>query len=72
MKILLQETSEESGSKYQTYIEVKDSIHSTGKKHLAFSSVWTGAKNPEEHRTQYEIMLDENGINNLKSVLGIN
>jgi hypothetical protein len=71
MKILLQETPEESGSKYQTYVEIKDSMHPTGKKHLAFSSVWTGAKNPEEHRTQYEIMLDENGINNLKTVLGI-
>ena len=71
MKTLLQETSEESGSKYQIYVEVKDSIHPTDKKHLVFSSVWTGAKNPQEHRTQYEVMLDQNGINNLKTVLGL-
>jgi hypothetical protein len=71
MKILLQETPEESGSKYQIYVELKESIHPTDKKHLAFSSVWSGAKNPQEHRIQYEVMLDENGINNLKTVLGI-
>ena len=71
MKTLIQETSEESGSKYQIYVEVKDSIHPTDKKHLVFSSVWTGAKNPQEHRTQYEVMLDQNGINNLKTVLGL-
>jgi hypothetical protein len=71
MKTLIQETPEESGSKYQIYVEVKDSIHPTDKKHLLFSSVWTGAKNPQEHRTQYEVMLDQNGINNLKTVLGL-
>lgn len=71
MKILLQETPEESGSKYQIYVEVKDSIHPTNFKHLVFSSVWSGARNPQEHRKQYEVLLDEQGITNLKTVLGI-
>jgi hypothetical protein len=34
MKILLQETPEESGSKYQTYVELKESIHPTGTRNI--------------------------------------
>lgn len=71
MKTLIQETTDLSGHKYQIYVEVKESIHPTNLKHLAFSSVWTGAKNPDEPRTQYQVMLDSDGINNLMKILGV-
>ena len=69
MKILLQETPEESGSKYKVYVEVKDSIYPTNLKHIQFSSVWTGAKNPEAHQVHYEVMLNKQGIQALKQLL---
>lgn len=69
MKRIIQETTEESGSVYQNIVEVKSLIFPAEFKQIEFSSVWTGAKNPEEPQKKYSILLNKEGIQNLKELL---
>jgi hypothetical protein len=69
MKRIIQETIEESGSIYQNIVEVKSIMFPSEFKQLEFSSVWTGAKNSEEPQKKYSILLNKEGIQNLKELL---
>lgn len=69
MKKLLQRTNEESGSVYETYIEIKNSDYPTNLLHLELSSVWTGSKNPKEHQKRFEFLLTKDAAKTLVDLL---
>jgi hypothetical protein len=72
MKKLIHEIPETSGSKYQLWAELIPCYHPSDCKTLAFSSVWTGAKNPNEHQNKWQVMLAPDAIKNLIELLESN
>lgn len=67
MKVILQEVPEESGSTYRLIAEVAPSIgdYTT----LTFSTVWTGAKKPDEPHIKYRVHLTDEAKKKLKEIL---
>lgn len=68
MKALIHETPESSGSTYQLYATA---VSHSDYVHLKFSSVWTGAKNPESEQNKFEAFLSKEDIARLKSLLEV-
>jgi hypothetical protein len=69
MKMLIQEVKEESGSVYQLFAEVSECPNPSGYKQLEFSSLWTGAKDPELPLNKGRLFLSPEGYDNLKVLL---
>lgn len=67
MKVILQEIKEESESLHKLYAETSPCIG--GYTTLTFSTVWTGAKNPDEPQIKYRVHLTEEGLKKLKELL---
>lgn len=67
MEVILQETLEESGYIYKVIAETAPSIG--GYTTLTFSTVWTGAKKPDEPHIKYRVHLDEEARKRLKEIL---
>ena len=72
MKKLIQEVHEESGSVYQLYGELEKCYHPDDYHTLVFSSIWTGAKNPELEQVKGKLLLSPAGLQNLKELLESN
>ena len=66
-KVILQEVHEESGSVYQLIAETTSSIG--GYTTLTFSTIWTGAKKPNEPQIKYRVHLTEEAKEKLKELL---
>jgi hypothetical protein len=66
-KIILQEIEEESGSVHQLIAETSDAIG--GYTCLTFSTIWTGAKDPDLAQNKYRVHLTEEGLKKLKEFL---
>ena len=69
MKKLIHEVKESSGSSYQLWAELTPCPNPKGYKQLQFTSVWTGAKNPEAPQRKGDMLLSPEAINNLKELL---
>lgn len=69
MKRLIQEVKEASGASYQLWAELVDCQHPSDYKQLTFSSVWTGAKNPEAAQRKGEMLLSPEALKNLQELL---
>jgi hypothetical protein len=67
MKSVIQEIKEESGSVYQLIAETEPSIG--GYTMLTFSTIWTGAKKPDEPQIKYRIHLTKEAKSKLKELL---
>lgn len=70
MKKLITEVHEESGATYQLWAELTNIEIPANHKTLTFSSVWTGAKDPKLAQKKCKFMFSEEGIANLKELLG--
>lgn len=68
-KQLLQEIKEASGASYQLWAELRPCAHPEGYQQLTFSSVWTGAKNPEQAQRRGEMLLSAEAVKNLQELL---
>ena len=69
MKRLIQEVKEASGASYQLWAELTECPNPAGYKQLTFSSVWTGAKNPEAPQRKGEMLLSPEAVKNLQELL---
>ena len=69
MKKLLHEVVETSGSSYQLWAELTVCPNPAGYRQLVFSSVWTGAKNPEAPQRKGEMLLSPEALKNLQELL---
>jgi hypothetical protein len=69
MKKLIHEVAEVSGATYQLWAELNDCYHPAGYKELRFSSVWTGAKDPEAPYNKGKFFLSPEALTNLKTLL---
>ena len=69
MKKLIQEVKEVSGSAYQLWAEITPCPNPAGFKQLQFTSVWTGAKNPEAPQRKGDMLLSPEAIKNLQELL---
>lgn len=69
MKKLIHEVPEQSGSTYQLWAELVDCYHPQGYKELKFTSVWTGAKDPEQPYNKGKFLLSPDSLTNLKALL---
>lgn len=69
MKKLIHEVKEQSGNDYQLWAELTDCLRPEGYKSLKFTSMYTGAKNPEIPWNKGEFFLPPNAIDNLKELL---
>ncbi len=67
MKTILQEVHEESGSVYQLIVETESSLG--GYTMLTFSTIWTGAKKPDEPQIKYRVHLTDEAKKKLKDIL---
>ncbi len=67
MKTVIQEVHEESGSVYQLIAETEPSLG--GYTTLTFSTIWTGAKKPNEPQIKYRVHLTEAAKEKLKDLL---
>ena len=67
MKSVIQEIKEESGSVYQLIAETEPSLG--GYTMLTFSTIWTGAKKPNEPQIKYRVHLTEEAKEKLKELL---
>ena len=67
MKVIIQEVPEISGSTYRLIAEVEPSLG--GYTTLTFSSIWTGAKKPNEPHIKYRIHLTDEAKKKLKEIL---
>ena len=69
MKKLIQEVKEESGSAYQLWAEITACPNPAGYKQLQFTSIWTGAKNPELPHRRGDMLLSPDAVKNLQELL---
>lgn len=69
MKKLIQEVHESSGSVYQLYGELEKCYHPDDYHTLVFTSIWTGAKNPDLAQVKGKLLLSPEGLKNLKDLL---
>ena len=69
MKKLLHEVKEASGSIYRLSADLEKCQHPDDYHLLVFSSIWTGAKNPELEQVRGRFMLSPQAIKNLKELL---
>jgi rRNA maturation protein Nop10 len=67
MKVILQEIEEQSGSVYKVIAETVPSIG--GYTTLTFSTVWTGAKKPNDSHIKYRVHLTDEAKKRLKEIL---
>ena len=67
MKVILQEVPEESGSTYRLIAEVEPSLG--GYTTLTFSTIWTGAKKPNDPHIKYRVHLTDEAKKRLKEIL---
>ena len=67
MKVILQEIEEQSGSVYRLIAEVEPSLgdYTT----LTFSTIWTGAKKPNDPHIKYRVHLTDEAKKRLKELL---
>jgi hypothetical protein len=70
MKKLIQEVKEDRGDTYQLYAEITKCYHPSNYHQLVFSSLWTGAKDPELAQVKGKFILSPEGLQNLKDLLG--
>ena len=68
-KKLIQEVKEERGDTYQLFAEFNKCYHPDEYRTLVFSSLWTGAKNPELAQVKGKVLLSPEGLQNLKDLL---
>jgi hypothetical protein len=66
-KVILQEVKEESGSVYQLIAETDSGLG--GYTMLTFSTIWTGAKKPDDPQVKYRVHLTEEAKEKLKELL---
>jgi hypothetical protein len=66
-KVILQEVHEESGSVYQLIAETEPSLG--GYTTLTFSTIWTGAKKPDQPHIKYRVHLTDEAKRKLKELL---
>lgn len=69
MKTLVHEVPEASGSTYQLWAELAPVANPSRHYQLTFSSVWTGAKDPEAPQIKGQFLLGADAINNLRQLL---
>ena len=69
MKKMIHEVVEQSGNNYQLWAELTDCLRPEGYKTLKFTSMYTGAKNPEVPWNKGEFFLPPESLNNLKDLL---
>ncbi len=69
MKKLIQEVQEASGSSYQLWAEITACPNPVGYTQLKFTSVWTGAKNPELPQRKGDMLLSPEAMKNLQELL---
>jgi len=67
MKVILQEIEEQSGSVYKVIAETQSGLG--GYTSLTFSTVWTGAKKPDEPHIKYRVHLTDEAKKRLKELL---
>jgi hypothetical protein len=67
MKVILQEVPEISGSTYRLIAETEPGLG--GYTTLTFSSIWTGAKKPDEPHIKYRVHLTDEAKKHLKEIL---
>lgn len=70
MKVLIHEVPEASGSVYQLWAELTAVDSPRDHQQLTFSSVWTGARDPEAPQIKGQFFLDQSSITNLRKLLG--
>jgi len=68
-KILLSEVHESSGEVLRKYAELSECLEPKGLYSLTFSTLWSGAKNPELPQIRYQLFLDKNSAHNLIDLL---
>jgi hypothetical protein len=66
-KVILQEIQEQSGSVHKLIAETVPVVG--GYTSLTFSTIWTGAKNPDEPQIKYRVHLTEESKKRLKELL---
>ena len=69
MKKLIQEVKEERGDTYQLFAELSKCYHPSDYHTLVFTSLWTGAKDPDLEREKSKLLLSPEGLANLKELL---
>jgi hypothetical protein len=69
MKKLVSDVQEASGANYQLWAEVTRCQTPSNLVCLTFSSVWTGAKNPEAPQNKGQFFLDVNDVESLIDML---
>lgn len=69
MKLLIHEVPETSGSTYQLWAELSPVTHPEEHYQLTFSSVWTGAKDPEAPQIKGQFLLGPAALDNLRDLL---
>ena len=67
MKTVIHEVHENSGSVYQLIAETSPSLG--GYTMLTFSTIWTGAKKPDEPQIKYRVHLTDEAKRKLKELL---
>ena len=67
---LIHDIEESHGSHYQLWAELVSCAHPTDNVELRFSSVWTGARNPDREQTRARFLLSPSALANLQQLLG--
>lgn len=70
MKVLIHQVPEASGGVYQLWAELTAVDIPENCQQLTFSSVWTGAQDPEAPQIKGQFFLDQSSIANLRKLLG--
>jgi hypothetical protein len=69
MKTLIRSVPETSGAEYQLWAELYP-VQGPGNLYaLRFSSVWTGAKDPEAPQTKGDFFLERENLNQLQNLI---
>jgi hypothetical protein len=67
---LIHDIEESHGSHYQLWAELIPCKHPGDHVELRFSSVWTGARNPDHEQARARFLLSPSALANLQQLLG--
>jgi hypothetical protein len=68
---LIHDIEESHGNHYQLWAELIPCEHPGDHAELRFSSVWTGARNPDYEQTRARFLLSPSALVNLQQLLGL-
>ena len=69
-RALIHQVAESHGSHYQLWAELVPCEHPADHVELKFSSIWTGARNPDDGQVRARFLLSPDALSTLQQLIG--